>query len=233
MAMIGLVGFIGAGKGTVGEYLKLDGYHQGSFAGALKDTASTLFGWDRNLLEGDTVESRNFRESIDGWWSDRFGYEFTPRLALQLLGTEAGRNVFHPDVWIYSLEKRIEGLKDVVLTDTRFPNEIEFIRSKGGIIIEVTRGKRPEWYETALKQNQYGIDREYELFDEGLCMEQLYPNIHISEWSWIGQKVDYTIYNDGTLDDLISNVRKILTQIKNNDTMVTQLNNGDSNETFE
>ena len=222
--IIGLVGFIGAGKGTVGEYLKLDGYHQGSFAGALKDTASTLFGWERELLEGDTVESRNFRESVDGWWSNRFGYDFTPRMALQLLGTEAGRNVFHPDVWIYSLEKRIEGLKDVVLTDTRFPNEIEFIRSKGGLIIEVVRGERPDWYRLALEMNTF--DPKFHNSQH----KELANRIHVSETAWIGQKVDYTIQNNGTLDDLLKNIRSVLTEIKNNDTMVTQLNNGETNE---
>jgi hypothetical protein len=221
--IIGLVGFIGAGKGTVGEYLHMEGYHQGSFAGALKDTASTLFGWERELLEGDTVESRNFRESIDGWWSNRFGYDFTPRMALQLLGTEAGRNVFHPDVWIYSLEKRIEGLKDVVLTDTRFPNEIEFIRSKGGIIIEVVRGERPDWYRLALEMNKFEFGHNQQHKD-------LENKVHISERAWIGQKVDYTIQNNGTLDDLLKNIRSVLTELKNNDTMVTQLNNGETNE---
>ena len=205
--IIGLVGFIGSGKGTVGELLRLQSYKQASFAGVLKDTASVLFGWDRNLLEGDIVESRVFREHKDTFWSERFGYDFSPRLALQLLGTEAGRDVFHKDVWIYALENKIKQIKNVVITDTRFPNEIDFIRSKGGVIIEVRRGERPYWYEHALLHNQ----------GKGDFMDENHPNIHFSEWAWIGQKVDYTISNDGTLNDLKKTVDVVLTQIENRD----------------
>ena len=220
--IIGLVGFIGAGKGTVGELLRLQGYKQASFAGALKDTASVLFGWDRALLEGDTVESRVFREQKDDFWSTRFGYDFSPRLALQLLGTEAGRDVFHKDVWIYALENRIKKLPNVVITDTRFPNEIEFIRSKGGVIVEVKRGERPEWYDHALHTNKLNSD----------LMVLYHPNVHVSEWAWIGQQIDYTIENNGTLNDLKKTVETVLTQIENRDNINMLHNEGVSNEVF-
>ena len=229
--IIGLVGFIGAGKGTVGELLRLQGYKQASFAGALKDTASVLFGWDRDLLEGDTVESRVFREQKDDFWSTRFGYDFSPRLALQLLGTEAGRNVFHKDVWIFALENRIKNHKNVVITDTRFPNEIEFIRKQGGIIVEIKRGPEPEWYETALAENTVNPDEHYILYDEGKCMEHLYPNIHISEWAWIGQKIDFTINNSGTLEDLRNGVNQMLTLADIRDSIINDLHDeGVTNE---
>lgn len=219
--IIGLVGFIGSGKGTVGDYLHLYGYHRGSFAGVLKDTASVLFGWERELLEGDTKESREFREKKDEWWSERFGYDFSPRLALQLLGTEAGRDVFHKDVWIYTLERRIHKWKEeseddnvnVVVTDTRFPNEMNWIRSQGGIIVEVRRGSRPEWYEDAILCN-YNDDPD--LPARGRMASK---GIHFSEWAWIGQKIDYTIYNDGSLDDLVNNVKDLLTKIENDVTI--------------
>lgn len=220
--IVGLVGFIGAGKGTVGDLLRLHGYKQASFAGALKDTASQMFGWNRTLLEGDTDESRNFREQKDDFWSERFGYDFSPRLALQLLGTEAGRNVFHEDIWIYALENRIRNHRNVVVTDTRFPNEIEFIRSKGGVIVEVKRGERPEWYETALKEN---TDLKY----LGK-MDEKYPDIHVSEWAWIGKHVDYTIENDGTFDDLKLKVVNLLTEIEKSDNISMLNYEGVTNE---
>lgn len=213
--IIGLVGFIGSGKGTVGELLKMQGYKQASFAGVLKDTASIMFGWDRELLEGDTVESRVFRETKDEFWSEKFGYDFSPRLALQLLGTEAGRDVFHKDLWIYALEKRINNKRHVVITDTRFPNEIEWIRSKGGVIVQVKRGENPEWYETALVENNTNENAHYILYDNGETMEQKYPNIHYSEWAWIGQKIDYVINNDGTLKDLATSVNDLVNKIEN------------------
>jgi len=208
--IVGLVGFIGAGKGTVGDLLRLQGFKQASFAGALKDTASQMFGWDRALLEGDTEQSRVFREKKDDFWSERFGYDFSPRLALQLLGTEAGRNVFHKDIWIYALENRIRRHKNVVITDTRFPNEIDFIRSKGGIIVEVKRDERPEWYETAFMENN---DPDNHNGD----MASLWPNIHVSEWAWIGEHVDFTIENDGTFDDLKMKVIMLFTEMEKSD----------------
>jgi hypothetical protein len=221
--IIGLVGNIGAGKGTVGEYLHLQGYKQFSFAGTLKDTASTMFGWDRDLLEGDTKESREFREQKDEFWSSRFGYDFSPRLALQLLGTEAGRDVFHKDLWIYALENRMKNHRNVVITDTRFPNEIEFIRSKGGIIVEVKRGERPEWYTSALLENTDG--------QQGY-MNKHWPNIHVSEWAWIGQKIDFTLNNSGTLDDLYNSVKTLLTFAEEGSTIDNLYNEGVSNEVF-
>ena len=222
MAIIGLVGFIGAGKGTVGELLRLQGYKQASFAGALKDTASVLFGWDRDLLEGDTVESRVFREQKDDFWSTRFGYDFSPRLALQLLGTEAGRDVFHKDVWIFALENRIKNHKNVVITDTRFPNEIEFIRKQGGIIVEIKRGPEPEWYTTALLENTDG---------QVGSMSKYWPEIHVSEWASIGQKIDFTINNSGTLEDLRNGVNQMLTLADIRDSIINDLHDeGVTNE---
>ena len=227
--IIGLVGFIGAGKGTVGELLRLHAYKQMSFAGALKDTASIMFGWDRDLLEGDTVESRVFRETKDEFWSSRFGYDFSPRLALQRLGTEAGRDVFHQDIWIYALENRIKKLPKVVITDTRFPNEIEFIRSQGGVIVEVKRGERPEWYEIAEQQNQRAQP------DKPInnLMALHHPDIHVSEWAWIGQKIDFTINNSGTLSDLKKGVENLLTLIEIRDN-INMLHNDEGvvNEVF-
>ena len=80
--IIGFVGTIGSGKGTAGEILAQRGFFTESFAAPLKDITASLFGWPRHLLEGDTQESREFRESKDPWWSERFGKDITPRYIL-------------------------------------------------------------------------------------------------------------------------------------------------------
>lgn len=200
----GIVGFLGSGKGTVGDILIQEkGYYRLSFADAVKDAVSVVFGWPRHLLEGDTEESRVFRESTDGFWSERFGYAVTPRYMLQLMGTEAGRDVFNKDIWIYSVEKRMQGIENVVIPDVRFPNEIHFIRSMGGKVIRVKRGPEPEWYNAALSAN----------FE---CNTDLMANYHIhySEWAWIGQKFDHVIENDGTLEDLRIKLNNIMESIE-------------------
>jgi len=58
--IIGLVGLIGSGKGTVAElFSKAADCTTDSFAKPLKDLTASIFGWPRHLLEGDTSESRD------------------------------------------------------------------------------------------------------------------------------------------------------------------------------
>ena len=201
--IIGLVGFIGSGKGTVGDILEQKGFVKDSFAKPLKDACSVIFGWPRELLEGDTALSRKWREEPDAFWSEKFNKEFSPRLALQLMGTEAGRNVFHTDVWVISLLNRAKG-RDVVVTDVRFQNEIKYIQDNGGIIIRVKRGGEPVWYDDLSKLTNTK--------DKEIYMGQY--GIHQSEWDWIGSDFDYVIENDGTIDDLGNKVNQVLQFIK-------------------
>lgn len=184
--IIGLVGFIGSGKGTVRDILVREhGYHGFAFADALKDAVATIFTWPRGLLEGDSNASRAFRERVDPWWSHKLGYEVTPRLILQKMGTEACRHGIADNIWIAALEKRIHGYDDVVISDVRFPNEIDFVRSAGGIIVQVNRGNVP-------------------------TKEEL-SKMHISETAWNYVVPDYIIDNDGSLQELKDRIKIVLT----------------------
>tara|TARA_R110000868_G_scaffold400109_1_gene674275 strand:+ start:79 stop:690 length:612 start_codon:yes stop_codon:yes gene_type:complete len=202
--IIGLVGFIGSGKGTVGDILETQGFSKDSFAKPLKDACSIMFGWPREMLEGDTEVSRKWREEPDSFWSEKFGYTFTPRLALQLMGTEAGRNVFHQDVWVISLLNRAKG-KDVVVTDVRFKNEINYIQQNGGVIVRVRRGEEPEWYKLAEDAAAGFSSAIMGMKDKG---------IHQSEWDWVGSEFNYTIDNDGTVNELGNKVKELLQFIR-------------------
>jgi hypothetical protein len=197
--ILGLVGFIGSGKGTVGDILTTRGFHKDSFAAPLKDAIAIMFGWPRDLLEGDTEVSRQWREQPDPFWSQSFGKPFTPRLALQLMGTEAGRNVFHLDIWVLSLLNRAKG-KNVVVSDVRFKNEMNYIQKNNGIVIRIKRGPEPIWYEDYLRYNTEGGEKpKYD--------------IHISETDWIGCHFDYTINNDGNIHQLEQKVDDMLQEI--------------------
>lgn len=201
--IIGLVGFIGSGKGTVGDILEQKGFIKDSFAKPLKDACAVMFGWSRELLEGDTEMSRKWREEPDSYWSEKFGREFTPREALQKMGTEAGRDVFHKDIWVISLLNRAKG-KDVVVTDVRFQNEIEYIQGNGGIVIRVKRGEDPAWFSLLEKIK---LETERTKFMQ-------HEHIHKSEWDWIGCEFNYTIANNGTIQDLGKDVKRVLQFIK-------------------
>lgn len=208
--IVGLVGFIGAGKGSVADILvERHDYIKESFANSVKDSVSAVFGWDRPLLEGDTAESRAWRETPDKWWSEKLGKTFSPRLALQLMGTEAGRDVFHEDLWVHTLMRRCENApnKNYVIADVRFSNEIKAIQKAGGKVVRVRRGSEPIWWGEALSTNK---NKDYNL------MAQNYPEVHYSEWAWIGEEVDYTIQNDGTFDDLNSMVDLFIKSVYNN-----------------
>jgi hypothetical protein len=200
--LIGIIGFAGSGKGTLGDLLVEKGFHKDSFAAPLKDACSIIFSWSRDLLEGDTEISRKWREEPDSFWSEKFGKPFSPRLALQLMGTEAGRNVFHSDIWVISLLNRIKG-RNVVVTDVRFKNEIKHIQNNKGIIIRVKRGDDPIWYDDFVKYNQHP-----------LCYSYPRVNIHPSETDWIGCDYDYLIENNGTIEDMAIKIDDILTFIK-------------------
>lgn len=207
--IIGLLGFINSGKGTVASYL-VDRYNfrQDSFASSLKDACSLIFDWPRNLLEGDTTESRQWREKIDPWWAEKLNIKnFSPRLALQLVGTEALRNGFHSDIWFLTLQNRIRKNPDqhVVISDVRFPNEIKFIQDNKGILIRVNRGNLPVWYDDALAANKGDTEAQERM--------KTYPQAHQSEWAWVGTNIDYELENNSTVDNLKINLDTLIEKI--------------------
>lgn len=206
--IIGVVGFIGSGKGTVADILvNKKGFTKISFADSVKDATAAIFGWPRGLLEGDTDESREFREKKDEWWSEKTGKHITPRNMLQLMGTEAGRDVIHPDVWVLSVERKIGMYKNVVIPDVRFPNEMNFIQSMGGFVVRVKRGEDPEWYATALRAN---MDKDCD--NSVRCQDLMVDHykIHYSEWAWIGHPTDYQLDNVGPLSSLEGDIEHMI-----------------------
>jgi hypothetical protein len=203
--LIGLVGFIGAGKGTVADILvRNHGFQKESFAKAVKDAIAPIFGWDRQMLEGSTEASRNWREANDPWWSEKLGKPLSPRLALQLMGTESGRNVFHTDIWILSLLQRVDPKKNYVVADVRFPNEVDMIQKNGGKIIRVKRNGEPAWYDIA---EAYNVMSNW---DGSVQKMKKFPDIHYSEWAWIGKTMNDEINNNTTMSDLEKKIAKLL-----------------------
>ena len=208
--IVGISGFIGCGKSTVADQLTNEhGFRKDSFAASLKDACSVLFDWPRFMIEGDTKESREWREQPDPWWAEKLGIpNFSPRLALQLIGTDALRNHFNPGIWFMTLENRIRKnpKQHVVISDVRFQNEIQFIKEQNGILININRGPVPIWYETARMANKgNSLAKE--------AMIKTYSSAHASEWSWIGAKFDYIINNDSTIEFLKTQIKEITTKI--------------------
>jgi hypothetical protein len=185
------------------------------FADKLKDIVCIILGCTREQLEDRDYKEKELGEE---WWryrahdgsvyrncakqvydkklkNERLVDKLTPRKILQLLGTEAGRVIIHPNIWVNSMfseyigvdKFRAETPRDPwqfpnwVITDTRFPNELEAVKERGGITIIV---KRPETDHLA--------------------------GDHASETALDNSTFDEVIVNDGSLEDLIEKVKEIL-----------------------
>ena len=217
--IIGICGFIGSGKDTIADYLvNVQHFRRMSFAATLKDAVSSVFGWDRELLEGRTKESRAWREQVDAWWATRLGIpDLTPRWVLQNWGTEVCCKGFHNDIWVASLENRLrKTTDDVVISDCRFPNEIEALRAVGAQVICVERGDRPVWYDWAARYNTCEDDQHRLTMRIVAELEQspLKYRVHESEWAWVGQSFDAVIDNNGEISELYDRVNDLVQDLR-------------------
>lgn len=200
--IIAINGTIGSGKDTYAKTFIDNGYTRMSFATNLKDSVSAIFGWDREMLEGTTPESRKIREIPDQYWCNKLGRDdVSPRWVLQNYGTNIIRKYFHNDIWVFSLEKSMSEVEgNIIITDCRFPNELKMVREQNGIIIEVQR-ILPHWYGLAAAYNTGSIKiKPVEL-----------ENIHESEWAWIGiNKPNFIVQNNSTVVELSKKAMDII-----------------------
>lgn len=129
--VIGIAGPARSGKDTLAHRLCVSGgYFPMRFAGPIKQALAVMFGWDGDYLEGIR------KEAVDPF----FG--FSPRVAMQTLGTEWGRNL-DKDLWVKVMEKQVQTSMHprIVIPDVRFENEASFIRDRG-VLVHVYRGDR-------------------------------------------------------------------------------------------
>ena len=208
--IIGICGLIGSGKDTIADYLQnIHQFRRESFAHTLKDAVAHIFGWDRELIEGRTRESREWREQVDPWWAERLNMpNLTPRWILQYWGTEVCRRAFHDDIWIAALENKLRNSQDdIVISDCRFPNEIKSIQNASGKVIRVVRGPEPEWYNSAVSVNR-GPNGNSTWAISKAKLERL--QVHASESSWVGTKFDVVVDNNSTMDHLFSQINDLV-----------------------
>lgn len=202
---------------------------------------NTLFNTeDKELVS--YLEANNFIHNSTEWYI----MKHTPRTLLQLLGTECGRNIIHPNIWVNALMSKYKpfnkgkahDLKDFselythkecssckksysgykrqylckecvenesiqfyqnwIVTDCRFENELKAVKDRGGVSIRVNRTPR------IIKLSE---NTSYE-FNPVLDEE------HYSETALDNAEFDYTIDNNGTVEELIEKVREVLIKEK-------------------
>lgn len=162
-------------------------------------------------------------------WQTAYKRETTVRLFLQLLGTEAIRNTIHINAWVNALmcdykkcfDSNIKFVKsdgtsmelnypNWIITDVRFPNELSVVDGKG-FSIRVNRSPvgSNEW----ITYCKYLTDNPNEKgLIEIATIENFYKwaNEHPSETALDAAKFNYTIENNGTIEELIEKVKQIL-----------------------
>lgn len=193
--IIAITGAIGSGKDTIADYLICAfGFKRLAFASKVKDVAHVVFGWDREMLEGRTPESRAYREVVDPYWG------LSPRVALQRIGTEMFRTHIHPDTWVKAVVKEIQANPETnyVITDCRFDNEVAALKELGASLWAVSRGVEPSWA-AAAKQG-------------APCPE----GIHTTDWNIyrLQSIADICIENNGTCADLYEQVSAAMTRTR-------------------
>lgn len=203
-------------------------YEIKKFADKLKDIVCLLIGCDR-----DQLEDRAFKEKELGpewnYFLDHNGkkhfnspyaisdgaktadknilysYKMTPRLFLQLLGTDCGREILHPNIWVNSLfSKFITSPKENsltqyypsrwIITDVRFENEANIIKEKGGILIRIERPKVCD---------ECGVFGGHKMIAHKKTEHPSETGLDSYE-DW-----DHVVHNDGTIDELIQQIKQL------------------------
>lgn len=221
------------------------------WADKLKDFVSSITGVSRELMEDRVVKERELGES---WWyykipqpngtfelvdylnndkdeawlaiaNPRFLVKPSIRTLLQQAGTECGRNILHPNIWVNALMSEYENLEHIakikiirkgfntlglnrrikwLITDTRFPNEIKAVKDREGITIRVNRfmcskcGNTDNFEGGNDLCNECGHFKSNDKEHESETALDSY-----NDW-------DYIIDNNGSIDELINSVRRIL-----------------------
>jgi hypothetical protein len=221
-------------------FINVNGYYTQpyqikKFADKLKEIVCLLIGCTREQLE-----DREFKEKELGeeWWywkdveeegvlipynqstgtRDCKLVKLTPRLLLQLLGTEAGRQIIHPNIWVNALFADYRAIGDILLdgevrkvreedliypnwiiTDVRFPNEAKAIKERGGIVIRVIRPLRYE--DDTIRAAAMAMSTNATTHESETALD------NYQDW-------DVKILNNGSIEGLIEKVSETLKDMK-------------------
>lgn len=151
-----------------------------------------------NTYEEACEELRNFGGSSFDEKEAITTIKLTPRLLLQLLGTECGRQIIHPNIWVNATMADYNPDKKWIIPDVRFKNEADSIKEKSGLLIRINRPC------TTCKQ-----------YNNVFCSNPYHVSNHQSEIDLDNYgKFDYIIDNNGTIEDLLEKVEEILIKEK-------------------
>lgn len=171
--IIGLSGKAGSGKDTIADYLVTKGFKKLSFGSPVKDITAIITNWNRDLVEGSTKESREFRENVK-----HPIYGLTCRELMQVIGHDLFREKFSEDIWInILLDKIIEGEgHNYVISDVRYDNEAQALLFKHALLINVKRHDQSGKKNKHASESSLTIPAKYIIQNDG-TIEDLYTSI--------------------------------------------------------
>lgn len=135
--IVGFSGRIGAGKDTACEALVEKGWIKVAFSDAVWAAVAAL----DPICDANCFRFHEYGQDIER--TKRLNGEV--RILAQRMGTEVGRNLIGENTWLDALERRFDTLPEcpgVCVSGVRFDNEAEWIRQRGGYVIEVSRKDR-------------------------------------------------------------------------------------------
>ena len=208
------------------------------------DGKKTYLGSYTSKEEALKVRNKKLKE-IDTFIPLRYvARQWTPRLLLQIMGTQIGREIIHPNIWVNSLmneynpvdRRTIQDPDDSninfpnwIISDVRFPNEADAIKDRNGILIRVERfcydssedflvcNPDPELRKIGIQD--YNINKTLSL-EEITDIAKVHGYIPLSEQHESETALDnytdwdYILDNNGTIENLIKKVKEILIQEK-------------------
>ena len=168
-------------------------------------------------MDSKQCSKAEYENEVKVNWQTAYKTVYTPRLLLQHIGTELFRNQIIDGIWVNALMSEYKPKEELVgttpeniqwgevypnwiITDTRFPNELQAVKDKGGINIRVNR---PKERELILRNATSIIDTRKTLEPE-----------HKSETVLDNAEFDYVILNNGTIEDLVNECRNIIKDYK-------------------
>ncbi|ADC73170.1 conserved hypothetical protein (plasmid) [Thioalkalivibrio sp. K90mix] len=132
--LIGISGPARSGKDATASILVARGFERIAFADPVKAAVGALFPDVDHYEDKERVIPEIGKSS---------------RELQQTLGTEWGRHMVHPNLWLILADRAIEaafaaGKPGVVISDVRFDNEAEFVRNRGGLVVRLHREDREQ-----------------------------------------------------------------------------------------
>lgn len=187
--IIAFVGWKNSGKTHIANHIAQKyGFTVLNFSDSLKEIITMMFGIDRQILDGTDSEKRKLKEEPLPYWSERLGFEVSPRNLMTGIGTAL--RSWCPDIWVVLLENRMNSISDerIIISDLRAENEYNMLKKYNAFVVWILHDQK-KWMTTGIKAANG---------DEEAIRWMNQNNIHRTEYEWLKfvENCDFIYRND-------------------------------------